>query len=585
MLFGASGRGIRCLNIIGRDKVICFCDNDNTKVGTYLENKIVINVKRLVELIEKEPEVVIVITSTFETEILDQLRLLGLENKVDRFYLQRLRALFGQRAEGYWPGRYNSIESINGQLKNEYYYGTIIEKHEWVSLNSCNEVYPLKAIYPNTTITVKYETREYTKRLSDTFYDYMPIRNAHLWDIKSDKDFILGNSIQLKQAPHKRQLRMLIISDSLSGNILNEFGFENLMPNTSRFFEDGMIFQNCYSCGDWTLPCIATIFTGKLSKEHGFVHPEWKKNKVVENLITKEFKESGYLTSFFGCNWRNAPEYGYIKDMDRFVYLEGYSEGTACEFITNVMEHLRAFSDRDHFIVLNLMDLHHLRQPRQDISCQIAEGIEEYFYTDTHDGKSVTKSYDENKKKMYVEEIKKLDYYLEILYHFLNLYYKDNMEVIFASDHGVTYLDKEEYIYKDCSITSFMRDSMLHVPLMIKAPELHREEVKGLTDNSRISKLLRYLLKDEEISNKAVKEYMLKDIVVNESIYPGQTYKIRMIDREYDIYFESKNIIGDDCKVQIEGYDLKVIQKSRKKFIVNPIIIQKYLDIIMEHIK
>ena len=73
---------------------------------------------------------------------------------------------------------------------------------------------------------------------------------------------------------HDRKRKPLILNifvDGLSQTVL-ENHMEMLMPNTYRFFREGMICTNAHTAGDWTFPSIASIVTGQTMANHKMLH-------------------------------------------------------------------------------------------------------------------------------------------------------------------------------------------------------------------------------------------------------------------------------------------------------------------------
>lgn len=62
---------------------------------------------------------------------------------------------------------------------------------------------------------------------------------------------------------------LVIFIDGLSKHFFSERPLAEIMPNTDRFFRNARRFENSYSCAEWTLPSIASIFKGLEPAGHG----------------------------------------------------------------------------------------------------------------------------------------------------------------------------------------------------------------------------------------------------------------------------------------------------------------------------
>lgn len=88
--------------------------------------------------------------------------------------------------------------------------------------------------------------------------------------------------------------------DGLAQVLLNNGRFVELMPNTARYFEKGLICTQAYSSGEWTYPSIAGAMSGLSTVQHMMFHNEidWKLPDDVKTLM-EYFHQEGYHTSIF----------------------------------------------------------------------------------------------------------------------------------------------------------------------------------------------------------------------------------------------------------------------------------------------
>jgi hypothetical protein len=115
-----------------------------------------------------------------------------------------------------------------------------------------------------------------------------------------------------------------------------------------------------------------------------------------------------------------------MKGFDRTLYKNNMN---CKESIFNTVEHLRAFSETSNYVWLTLFDLHDFMDGIPDISNQVESNIGLHDYTaDT--SKSVHQVFDNNKKSRYEIEMKRVDFYLKILFDYINENYDDD-EVVF----------------------------------------------------------------------------------------------------------------------------------------------------------
>ena len=129
-------------------------------------------------------------------------------------------------------------------------------------------------------------------------------------------ELIFGDPISLSQNGDKECV-IFILVDALGRDFLDECGFNESMPNTAQFFQGCRTFNNTWSQGEWTLPCIASIVTGLYTPTHGVWRREIPKNKrSLSDVFTIQelYKKAGYVTSSF-------------SSVSRFSYLYGFNRG------------------------------------------------------------------------------------------------------------------------------------------------------------------------------------------------------------------------------------------------------------------
>lgn len=464
----------------------------------------------------------------------------------------------------------------------------------------------------------------------------------------SNKKFFMGKPISLiQEQTHKYKFVLFVVVDSLAQTVLEEDGFKELMPHTSAFFSDAIYMRECYCCSDWTLPACATIFTGKYPCEHKMLHPAG--GKLQHETFVKLFRDAGYLTSFFNSNWRMPPEYGYINDYDRGVYRVGLYRGKCVDLIENMMDHLYAFPDRDHFITLGLMDLHEhfLTDIPLDIGVQLDETLVEHSYCKRPNLRLNDKVYNPTLSSIYRKMLKFIDYKMQSLYSFVSSKYNPSEYVVMlCGDHGAPYLAPSDFepthvpsafaspkrpskfgmrvlrglyegleplraffgtkdfllplikIWRSMNLPGRLysnpvvsywpafQATMQKTPMFIKAHSIDKEDIRTLTELRRVYDVFSYLLRNpESFGNEEIKEICRCPYVYNESIYPGQTYKARIIDDQYILFFESDDFVSKTCTLDnLSGRMTLYSRENNERLPDNSAVFEKYASVIHDHI-
>ncbi|HEU4929512.1 MAG TPA: sulfatase-like hydrolase/transferase, partial [Candidatus Krumholzibacteria bacterium] len=64
-------------------------------------------------------------------------------------------------------------------------------------------------------------------------------------------------------------------------------------PRLDQLASEGVVFSNALSVSGWTLPSMATVFTGQYPKDHGAVDFHWTLDASLPTLATI-LRERGY---------------------------------------------------------------------------------------------------------------------------------------------------------------------------------------------------------------------------------------------------------------------------------------------------
>ena len=485
-------------------------------------------------------------------------------NSPDHFpmnYVENINLpIFGNSdREGYFYRYYQEKEIIHHlspedlfNYKYEIIYGTYYKNETFTFKCKEDSVLPisLESYKDVLKITCNNQLTDEIKNLPPKRYQYFKANKNLKYSIESNKGIVIGKPIAVKQKnKHKKKLVLCIFIDGLvDSSEMGKFKDEQLMPHTAAFFKSGTRFRNHFSNAEWTLPSVPGFFTGNRQQTHGFFAPEG--NHIIgknSKILSEIFQEDGYLT-YQGCgNWRKSPAYGYVKGFDRTVYKK---ELSANEIIFSFLEHMRAFKDRDNFVWLTFMDIHHLLKVIPDVSNQMDNNIYVTpWYDPDKQEKSVFTSKDDKLIDIYINEIKRLDYYLKIIYDYLRETFKDDeMIVTLVSDHG------QALVSEDKHPLSLARTK---VPWYLHGEGVPKQDSYELTENIDVFEtLLKYSdLQNSENNYDSKMPVTLggnveRKYVLSQSIYPGQTYKAVIRNKNCEYRYESKLIVSNDGLIQ-----------------------------------
>ena len=241
---------------------------------------------------------------------------------------------------------------------------------------------------------------------------------------------------------------VLITVDTLRPDRLGYNGhFRPTSPTIDRLASEGVVFTHATSVSGWTLPSMATIFTGQHPKDHGAVDFHWSLDASLPTLAGI-LRQQGYDTYGFVSHIMLTPTYGMGDGFAHFDFSvlnvghphEVLTSQKLIEIARSGMRNLK----EPYFVWVHFFDPHfaYLEHPQ-------------YAF-----GKSDIDRYD--------AEIAYTDYYVDEL---LKVVDRGNTVVVFTSDHG------EEFGEHDGQYHYTLHGEVMRVPLVVKAPGLaHRKD-------------------------------------------------------------------------------------------------------------
>ena len=426
-------------------------------------------------------------------------------------------------------------------------------------------------------LKIAYKDSEYKLGgLKNNRFHYIPVNGESNIKLLSNGEYIVGKPIpnRLESKNTRKKLVLTMFIDGLSSKVVDSDNFHRLMPNTSEYFDNGLLSFNSYSSSNWTLPSVASLFSGLYPKNHK-MNDGGKVLSLGDNykIISEFFSNEGYLTGQMCSNFRKNPGYNYVKGFDRTLY----RNNMRCdEVVSNAIDHLNSFKQRDNFLWLTLFDTHHFLSGLPDISVQSKMDITLHDYNFSS-AKSVHTCYDSRRVDLYKLELERIDFYLGILFDFIKGNYKDDEVLVsICSDHGKGFLGESE---------DLLAEHRIKVPMLFKSNSKYDVEFKGYSQGVDFLPTLLSMAEIDHNSKfdgrdltKVSPEYSLSEV-----IYPNDYYKATIYDNKHIFNCSSSHKIKtqddidyDDCMYELINVD--DFSKNNNKS-----LIEKYKNIIKYH--
>lgn len=417
------------------------------------------------------------------------------------------------------------------------------------------------------------------QRANNSFYYY---RVGGGREIISSDTCYWGNPIPIKSDKNKKRLVLSIFVDGLAQVLLTADKFAYLMPDTARFFEDGMVCKQAYSSGEWTYPSIAGIMSGLATTQHMMFHNEidWKLPNSVKTLL-EYFHEDGYHTSVFSGDWRIIPSYGYARGCDRFIYQLQHAGFSAEKMIGGVINEIDALKEINQFVWISLGDLHDVAD-----EMELPTSVQTHLKIEDRVCKaggltSVKQKYDMSKINQYEQMLQYIDRYLGILFSYLkNTYKEDEFIVALFSDHGQGFLIPED--------GEFLGPERTNIAFMFRNGQLkgETEEVMSSLDYTAIlCRMAGITYCEQGVEGRTPRIFggSGRRWALTESLHPNDYYRAALVSEKYRFYFCNPVPVGYDGRFEIGDYSICLKDKEGRN--VNAEDVEKEcLDIIMRQI-
>jgi len=486
----------------------------------------------------------------------------------------------------------NSFLSTDSTHKTETYEGTKVRKKNKKKIS-----YKKKSLLPisildhhnddnfkgNLRITKLENIHEYNDIQSNRFHPFLLDGFGEI-ELFSNHEMIIGKLLELQQSiKTEKKLVLVIFADGLGSSWFQMEDIKSLIPNTIRFFEKGIIFENCFSNAEWTLPSLASIFTGKYVHNSNIFHPRRFDifNKNTKN-IGEYFQDAGYFTQLISGNRKQHLKIGYCSGFDRTIYKHNLKHH---EIIYEFIESHRVFKDRSIFNWLSFFDTHHHINGSPSFSSHAElslNGINESLTN--YKSKSPFSSYCPYATERYKNEIKQWDYHLSQLYSFIEENYNESeILVTLISDHGNNLTENIN------TIPEFLNTGRLRVPFMLRGNDLGNRICNDFIENVDILPSLLSLSNINYDKNKLdgklpkILGGIEKNHIFSESIYPNQTYKATLKDKDYEFYIEAKNNTKESGYFNLKNPKLTLYKNNNPLKIEDNNLKHNYLNSLMKY--
>lgn len=277
--------------------------------------------------------------------------------------------------------------------------------------------------------------------------------------------------------PSQKPNVVLLLIDTVRADHLSCYGYEKpTTPNIDQLAKEGLVYANCHAQALWTLPAMATIFTGVSQRAHGINTRDGYMTGIPDDYTTlpEILDNAGYDTYGLFNVPVMAEEYGFHQGFDH-ISDEGCIVTIDADSVVN--NAITWLDERDNqsgfFMCLHFFDAHYAYDPPPEYwhmgGIERPEGLEfltSHQMADLARAGQIIESDVATLEDLYDLEIRFVDDEIGRLMDELKergLY--ENTIFVVISDHG------EEFLEHGFILHGFQfYQETIHVPFIIAGP-------------------------------------------------------------------------------------------------------------------
>lgn len=164
---------------------------------------------------------------------------------------------------------------------------------------------------------------------------------------------------------------LLVLVDAMRADALGPYGYKlrKTTPNLDKLAARGMVWERTVSQDAWTVPCVASLFTGVDPQAHGTLRYDTKVRKEMDTMslqqdtLAEQFKAGGYTTAAFLKSVVIDSSRGFSQGFDKYEVVGGADQAwgqSAAQLNDAALPWLTAQKDakQPFFAYLHFMDTH-----------------------------------------------------------------------------------------------------------------------------------------------------------------------------------------------------------------------------------
>jgi len=402
----------------------------------------------------------------------------------------------------------------------------------------------------NGSVLVEDINKNYLVKLVDLTFGYwhdswLSLNKKKKFKIINNTDVDLFFSYSCKALQTKKIKNIIhLVLDSMNMQTIGLGKKNTPMPNILNFFNKGIIYSNCFSSSEWTLPWTHSYLKGEMPSKHRFTDPKNSKqlySSYKDNIFDLIIRNNYSLVGF-GPRPIYSPFWNNVQNFDKFFPTDGSFEKKLdlLNVSKKIIENIEV-KNSNNFFFAHLLDSHNPWSNRgcgEDYEMGPVRSCDPYtlFHHrrlgeyDTKAEPIFEKKISNQLNKYYFAKVKTIDRNLTFLINYLKIKNLLKSTVfILSSDHGQTFHGGPNHL---------LNFKKTNVPLMIFHPDFKNKKVNEIVNNSVYLNYLVKLILNKKNNNLLKSEFSNKNkkkTMISESIYANR-YKVTIRSKKFSYH-------------------------------------------------
>jgi arylsulfatase A-like enzyme len=306
------------------------------------------------------------------------------------------------------------------------------------------------------------------------------------------------------QAAAPRPNVIVILMDALRADVLGPYGYKKrpTTPNLDRFASRSVVWEGAMSQDAWTVPCVASLFTGVDPQAHRTMRYQEKDRIEMDTLslghetLAEQFKGAGYTTAAFLKSKVIDSSRGFSQGFDTFTIAPGADQawGYSAKQLNDVAIPWivsQKSATKPFFAYLHFMDVHSPYKAPEPWYSKYKTGPSKLSGAHVEieamakNGQVPTADDIERLYALYDAEMEYFDTEFGRLMGELVASGLDaNTIVVFTADHGEAFYEHQNWFHGN------LYQENIHIPVIMKVPGLTAGRMHGFSQQIDIAPTL-----------------------------------------------------------------------------------------------